>query len=237
MLAAMLLAGAAHAQIPEKFTNLKILPADIPRRELINTMRNIAGNLGVRCNYCHPGGNPQTLEGVDFPSDSLNTKRVARRMLEMVRSVNQTTLAEVQPDTARRIELTCFTCHRGVARPEPLERLVARSAGERGLDSAVAEYRRLRETYYGRASYDFGERTLVRSAELLGTSRSVEALGLLTLNLEYFPNSAETYATMGLLHVSRADTSAAITAFRRAQELAPDHPLPRQQLQRLGAGR
>jgi hypothetical protein len=239
VLSAMFAAGTAPAQIPEKFTNLKVLPPDIPRRELINVMRSIAGNLGVRCNYCHPGGNPQTLEGVDFPSDSLGTKRVARRMLEMVKTVNETVIAEVQPDSATRITLTCFTCHRGVSRPEPLERLIARTVQERGLDSAVAEYRRLRETYYGRAAYDFGERSLVQAAEITGSApNSVPAaLGLLRLNLEFFPRSAETYATMGLVHLSLADTSAAITAFRTAQEIAPEHPFPRQQLQRLGVGR
>jgi tetratricopeptide (TPR) repeat protein len=156
-------------------------------------------------------------------------------MLEMVKTVNQTAIAEVQPDSAKRIELTCFTCHRGVARPEPLERLLARTATERGLDSAVAEYRRLRETYFGRASYDFGERTLVTAAETAANrDRHAEALGLLRLNLEFHPKSAETFATMGLVHVAMGDTSAAIVAFRAAQEIAPEHPFPRQQLQRLG---
>jgi hypothetical protein len=52
VLAVGLLAGAfaspALAQIPTKFTNLEVLPKDIPRAELIATMRGFAGALGVR---------------------------------------------------------------------------------------------------------------------------------------------------------------------------------------------
>ena len=71
----------AHAQIPQTFKNLKVLPKDISRPALVGQMREVAGALGVRCGFCHAGGNPQTLEGVDFASDSLETKYFALGLL------------------------------------------------------------------------------------------------------------------------------------------------------------
>jgi len=46
---------AVVAQFPEKFTNLKVLPMDISRKELESTMRGFAFALNVRCNHCHVG--------------------------------------------------------------------------------------------------------------------------------------------------------------------------------------
>ena len=57
------------AQIPDEFTNLKVLPKEISRRELVSIMRGFAGALGVRCKHCHVGENPDSFEGYDFASD------------------------------------------------------------------------------------------------------------------------------------------------------------------------
>ncbi len=75
--------GVAVAQIPDVFTNLKVLPKDIGKRELINVMRGFAGAVGGRCNYCHVGENADTLEGFDWASDDVETKPVARAMMKM----------------------------------------------------------------------------------------------------------------------------------------------------------
>ena len=56
--------GPAAAQIPDEFTNLKVLPGDIGKRELVNTMRGFAGALGVRWTQCHPGPAPGPWRGV-----------------------------------------------------------------------------------------------------------------------------------------------------------------------------
>ena len=66
----------AAAQIPDTFDNLQVLPADIQRRALVGVMRGLAGSLGVQCDHCHVGGDPNTLEGFDFASDDKETKRV-----------------------------------------------------------------------------------------------------------------------------------------------------------------
>lgn len=56
------------------------------------------------CNYCH---NPDNLA-----DDSVYTKVVTRRMIEMTRHINQTWTDHVK-DTG----VTCYTCHRGNAVP------------------------------------------------------------------------------------------------------------------------
>ena len=118
LLAALTLAAAAPApaQIPEKFTNLQVLPRDIPREELVRVMRGFTGALGVRCNHCHVGPGPATLEGFDFASDDKETKRVARVMMRMTQEINTRLL----PQTGRSplTEVRCMTCHRGAAKPE-----------------------------------------------------------------------------------------------------------------------
>ena len=57
------------------------------------------------CNYCH---NPQNMA-----SDEKYTKVVARRMLQMTRTINSRWSTHVQ-----QTGVTCYTCHRGNAVPE-----------------------------------------------------------------------------------------------------------------------
>ena len=57
-----------NAQIPDKFSNLKVLPKDISKGELIGNMKNAAIGLGVRCTFCHVGEGDD-LSTFDFASD------------------------------------------------------------------------------------------------------------------------------------------------------------------------
>jgi hypothetical protein len=78
----------------------------------------------------------------------------------MVEEINRRldTLLEHE-HTEPSVQVTCATCHRGVSRPMPLETLMQATATAAGADSATRLYRALRERYYGRDSYDFGEPT------------------------------------------------------------------------------
>ena len=149
---------AGSAQIPETFTNLKVLPESISQPELTAIMRGFASSLGVRCNHCHVGENPDTLEGYDFASDEKETKKTARVMLRMTASIN----AEFLPETGRenRIEVQCGTCHRGIKRPESISKLVLAAIDAEGLDAAIAQYRELRAAYFGGDAYDFSPQAL-----------------------------------------------------------------------------
>jgi hypothetical protein len=117
--------AAQQNPIPEKFTNLKVLPPTITRAELVPVMRSFAMNLGVRCEHCHVGeGND--LSKFDFASDTKPAKATARRMLTMVMAVNQTLGVEAAAAASER-KVTCFTCHRGAVKP-----LTAAAAGGGG---------------------------------------------------------------------------------------------------------
>lgn len=104
-------------ELPEKFTNLQVLPKDIPQRPLIDLMRSFALGLGVRCEHCHVGeGND--LSKFDFASDARATKATARRMLRMMITINDDLLAGVgEPPPPGSRKVTCFTCHRGATKP------------------------------------------------------------------------------------------------------------------------
>ena len=211
-------AQMVHAQIPQTFKNLKVLPKDISRPALVGQMREVTGALGVRCGFCHAGGNPQTLEGVDFASDSLETKRVARVMMRMVREINSSLLPQTGRDTTRLARVSCVTCHHGARRPETLADTLQRAIDQGGAPAAIASYRALRDQYYGRAIYDFGESSLSFFTERLSPEA---AISLLELNLEFFPKSVNTRVLMGDRLVAKGDTAAAVKRWQEALELDP----------------
>ena len=116
--ATLIAAVAITAQqnpIPEKFTNLQVLPKTITRAELVPIMRSFAQSLGIRCEHCHVGeGND--LSKFDFASDAKPTKAVARSMLHMVEHINGEHLKGIGEAT-RMPKVTCYTCHRGARTP------------------------------------------------------------------------------------------------------------------------
>jgi len=223
---------------PDSLVNLKYFPKTIAVRDLIDSMRTFTFALGVRCQFCHVGREGMPLDSFNFRSDSLRTKRAARVMLDMVRHINDEHLADV-PDRPRpRVVVTCVTCHRGVNRPVDLATLLlgaARAAGG-GLDSALRAYRGLREVYYGRAAYDFGEPTLNLVAEGLAADRRFDdAVAVLRLNAQYFPASPQIPTRLGEALLAKGDTAGAVAAYRQALQVNPQNPLARRRLGQLGA--
>lgn len=104
-------------QIPRTFTNLQVLPKDIPPGDLIGTMKGYAMGLGVRCQFCHIGEEGADLGTFDFVSDTKAPKATARRMQQMVDAINNEFLKGVgAPSDAPKV--TCLTCHRGSAKPQ-----------------------------------------------------------------------------------------------------------------------
>ncbi len=191
-LAAVCLVTPAAAQRfpPDSFTNLKVLPSDIAPRELVSLMAGFTRALGVRCTHCHVGEEGRPLETYDFPSDDKLPKRKARDMLRMVEAINQQHLAGLEERAEPAVVVQCATCHRGVREPRPLQDLLLAAYRAAGLDSALAVYRGLRERYYGRAAYDFGEVPLADAgAALWSMERLADAVRLLELNVELNPAS------------------------------------------------
>ena len=186
--------------------------------QVVGIMRNFAGALGVRCQYCHIGQEGQPLAQFDFAKDEKRTKLTARQMMRMVEEINRRvdTLPEHAQMTSH-VEVTCNTCHRGVSRPMALEQLIQETAQTSGADSAARAYRALRERYYGRAAYDFGEPTLnIAAFRLARGGKFTEAFAILRLNEEQFPTSSNLATFRGNINLIKGDTTAAIAAFREA---------------------
>ena len=108
--------GPPHGPMP-KPKNLKILPKNISHHDLMKVMHGFAGELGVKCNFCHAAGaDPHHL---DFASDAKPEKRIARTMMRMNATINKKYLAKVDVPKAKpeQTHVTCGTCHRGHSIP------------------------------------------------------------------------------------------------------------------------
>lgn len=238
--AAAILFGATTlaAQIPEKFENLEVLPKDISRDELTQVMRAFSMGLGVRCQYCHvvkPGGNPNSLESLVFKADDKVEKKKARVMMKMTRTINTTLLADLPERSQPNVAVQCVTCHRGSPLPKTLDRVLAETIEKQGIDSAVVQYRQLREQAMVQGRYNFSEQTLSElSTQLVRQSKTTEAIRLLELNQEFNPRSAQIDYQLGEIYRGRNETEKAKAAYRKALEKQPNHQQAARRLQELG---
>lgn len=237
LLATFLFAGVAQAQFPpQKLQNLKVFPKDIPVRALLDTMGSFTRALGVRCTYCHVGEEGQPLSTFDFASDEKPTKNKARTMLRMVGAINGEYLTKLENRRTPPVNVACMTCHRGVAVPRPIQQVVLMTYDSAGADSAIAAYRALRERYYGRASYDFGDVPLADvGAALRARGKNADALRFYTLDTELNPTSAFAFREMGQTQLASGDTAAAIRTFQKVLSMNPNDRQVKSILDRLGA--
>src|SRR5262245_7974898 len=118
--------GGQRAGGPPAPTNLQVLPKDIPREQLLQTMQNFAAALGVQCNYCHVqegrGGRN------DMASDEKPTKKTARQMLVFARELNEKLPTVVGKTANETTRVGCMTCHRGVPIPKQITDIMTEAA-------------------------------------------------------------------------------------------------------------
>lgn len=231
---------AACAQLPEKFENLQVLPKDIPRDTLLRIMRGFSMALGVRCEFCHvpregaapgPNGQPQ----MNFAADDKAEKKNARVMIRMVQNINGEQLPKLADRADPPVNVQCITCHRGLTRPMTLDQALNRTIERAGIDSAMRQYRGLRSSSAMSGRYDFSEITINDLAQhLAGTGRSAEALSLLAMNQEFYPNSAQIDFAMGEIYRQRGETDKAIVSYRAALVKQPQNRQARARLTELG---
>ena len=224
--------SGAQGREDEKPTNLKILPADISHEDLRAVMGGFSSALGVRCDHCH------VLDGQkrDFASDDKEHKRAARGMMLLTKSINDSLAKVMGRETVMQVE--CVTCHRGQEEPHTLRGVLAATATKDGAEAAVKKYRELRDQYYGRGGYDFGENTLIETIQDLerGKAEPAALLPLLQLNLEYFPQSAGTHVQMGRILLKQGDKAGATAHFDEAKKLQPENRWIQRQIQELTGG-
>jgi photosynthetic reaction center cytochrome c subunit len=84
------------------YKNIQVLKG-VSSDQLIPAMRFIGASLGVECNYCHVEGH--------FEKDDKKPKETARNMMRMMLAIDKDSFAGNR-------EVTCYSCHRGSAKPE-----------------------------------------------------------------------------------------------------------------------
>lgn len=229
--------GPSAAQAPEEPKNLKVLPKNMPRREVIGVMRSFSEALGVRCIECHVSRKPgsERPDDMDFAADDKPEKEAARKMMKLVGTINEQIGQMGFKDAA---QVRCVTCHRGVKHPETLGAALMKAVRKGGAAAAVESYRKLRDRYYGSGAYDFSPDALVGVAgDVAETTKDFDgALQLLQLNLEFSPKHAETHVAIGRVQMARGDKAAAIASFEKALQLDPNHRGARQMLERAKGG-
>ena len=239
-LSVMFVAAAATSSLaqtpqaaPWKGQNLQYYPKDIAREQLIQRMREFSFALGVRCQYCHSGGNGVSLDGVLFPADDKPAKEKARAMLRMVDQINTVTLAQLPSRATPVVVVECATCHRGVALPRSLQTTLFQMVQSQGVTAAVAKYRELRaDVVLGR--YNFGEWEINELARRLSDAGQADAaIAILEMNGEFYPKSADIDVLIGEQHRQLGHREKAIECYRAALVKAPGHPMAKQRLQEL----
>jgi hypothetical protein len=198
----------------------------------VANMQEIAQGLGVKCEYCHAGTGRGAGQSVT-PATTPSRIEIGRGMIAMTRDINEKIAAATGKPANEVTRVTCVTCHRGVAIPGQLSDIIAKTALEKGPDEAVAQYRDLRAQYYGRQSYDFGEETLLTSAQQVVRVKPASSIPLLRMNLEFYPKSVRSYAQIAFAYTRSLDDESAITTLEKALEIEPDNGTIRGQLEQL----
>ena len=194
-LAALLIAGAVAAPVRaqmehETYTNLKVLPKDIAPEQLHEMMRGFTRALGVRCVHCHVGQEGQPFKPGAFALDDKPTKLKARVMIQMTQDLNEKYLTMLPTRSTPPVGVQCITCHRGATTPRMLQDVLKATYDAEGIDSTLTEYQSMRDRYYGRFTYDFGDAPLGDLGNQLRFSgHGADGERLLSLNLDMNPKS------------------------------------------------
>src|ERR671913_1184365 len=118
-------------------------------------MQAFARSLGVGCDHCHTG---ESMETMDWGNDDKDTKKNAREMMRLVRTINDGLTGLTKTDHPRA-QVGCETCHRGLAvPPRPLGDILADKAlasgpdaGRRGVQPSARRGGRCRPIQLSRA--------------------------------------------------------------------------------------
>ena len=232
-LTASVAAAQSRWSWPERSENLEVLPADLDAGQLRSTMVGFVRALGVRCSHCHVGEEGQPLLTYDFASDANPNKDRAREMLRMLGSIDEH-LARIEPAGDEPVDVGCHTCHRGVARPVRLRDALVATWRDEGTEAALARYHQLRERYYGRGAYDFGEGSLDAVGHtLLGAGDVDGALEMFATNAQMHPDSARAWSSLASAHLEAGHTDEAIELYRKALDLDPSDRTAAQKLEEL----
>jgi len=94
-----------------------------PAEQLMPAMQVISSSLGVECSFCHVAGKPEL--------DDKPAKKTAREMMAMVASINTGSFGGRQ-------QVSCYSCHHGVANPASVPPVLEADAPARTETSTAA---------------------------------------------------------------------------------------------------
>ncbi len=107
LLSSLPLAAQKPPVAEDVFKNVQALKG-IPVDEFMSTMGVFSAALGMSCEDCH-ASNDATWE--NYALDTSPRKKMARRMIQMVTTINKENFGSRQM-------ITCWTCHRGSSSPK-----------------------------------------------------------------------------------------------------------------------
>lgn len=208
---------------PEKAKNLQVLPKDCDAEKLQAIMKGFTRSLGVRCTHCHVGTEGQPLSTYDFVSDQNPNKDRAREMYRMLGDINGH-LKKITPSGDQRVNMWCGTCHHGRPRPMTLVEELGQTYRRAGIQATLARYGELRDKFYGRGSYDFGERSLDDfGGDLIELGHREDAIEILRLNTAQFPQSGDAWQSLAEAYEGGGRRELAAIYFRKAVEVDPSN--------------
>jgi photosynthetic reaction center cytochrome c subunit len=107
----------------EQFKNIKVLKG-VPADQLIPTMQFITASLGVECDFCHVQN--------AFDKDDKKPKQTARKMMDMMFAINKDNFQGQR-------EVTCYSCHRGNAKPVSIPAVMMADSKVNAAESHTGE--------------------------------------------------------------------------------------------------
>lgn len=218
---------------PEEPENIKVLPKDWPGKRLRPVMLGFTRALGVRCSHCHVGEEGKPLSTYDFPSDDNPKKDIARAMLKMLGDINDH-LEKIEPSGENRVNMWCHTCHRGRPRPTTLAEELSEKYQTDGFEAALLHYRALRDEFYGKGAYNFGEGSLNQIGyELMGKGDVENAIKVFQLNVEQFPESGNAYDSLAEAYMTAGNKKLAIKFYEKSMAKDPENKNAEQKLKEL----
>ena len=118
VISGLTLLGILAAKPPEKekpaYKNLKVLSKKISDADMDFVMEGFGTQLGVNCLFCHPGRKNGFDFRIDYITDELQNKRIARDMLRMTMKLNKKYFnTPITRTMTTRGVIWCKTCHRG----------------------------------------------------------------------------------------------------------------------------
>lgn len=103
------IAGRENEPAEAVFKNIQFLKG-VPAGRLLAVMKiGYSRSLGVNCTHCHVVD--------EWEKDDKPTKRTARDMALMVRTINNDLLKNIKNLKSEKPVINCTTCHRGQTRP------------------------------------------------------------------------------------------------------------------------